>query len=139
MNILDNIKILKSLSDKDRENLCFFSQERFLKKWEVLFKEWDSANAMYLLSKWVIEVYKTINTKVIKLWEVNAEDILGEMALFWKKEKRSASAKAKEDSVVIVLLSFSIKEITKNNPELVEKIKNIIIKREKENKKILSF
>jgi CRP-like cAMP-binding protein len=94
---------------------------------------------MYLLSKGIIEVYKTIDKNEIKLWEVHAEWILWEMALFWKNEKRSASAKANKETVVIVFLSFSIKEIANKHPELVEKIKKIILEREAENKRTLDY
>jgi len=37
-----------------------------------------------------------------------------------------ASAKAVKDSILIVLLEFSIKELIQKHPELLEKIKNII-------------
>jgi hypothetical protein len=39
MSVLDNIKILNSLSKEDKENLKLFSQERYLEQGEVLFKE----------------------------------------------------------------------------------------------------
>jgi len=129
MSIFDWLKILESLSEKDRRNLEVFCQEKFLKSWEILFKEWDEANAMYFLTKWSIGVYKTVDWKRINLWVVNAEEILWEMALFWWKWKRMASAEVIDDARLITILSFSIKEITEKYPQLMEKFQNIIRER----------
>lgn len=126
MWMFDNTRILSDLSDNEKKNLEIFCQEKSVKAWEILFNEWDEANAMYLLQEWEIAVYKTINWKINLLWNILAEDILWEMAIFWERWKRMASAKAVKDSILIVLLDFSIKEITKKHPELLEKIKEII-------------
>jgi len=37
-----------------------------------------------------------------------------------------ASAKAIKDSILLVLLEFSIKELTQKHPEIMDKIKDII-------------
>jgi len=129
MSIFDWLQILESLSEKDRGNLEVFCQEKFLKSWEMLFKEWDEANAMYFLTKWSIGVYKTVDWNRINLWVVNAEEILWEMALFWWKWKRMASAEVIDDARLITILSFSIKEITTKYPQLMEKFQNIIRER----------
>ena len=126
MGLFDNTKILKDLTNSEKKNLEVFCQEKNVKAWEILFNEWDDANAMYLLQSWEIAVYKTTNWKTNLLWNILAEDILWEMALFWNRWKRMASAKAVKDSILIVLLEFSIKELTKKHPEIMDKIKNII-------------
>jgi hypothetical protein len=46
-----------------------------------------------------------------------------------------ASAIVKEDALLITILSFSIKELTSNSPQILEKIKNIIEIRNIQNKK----
>lgn len=124
--MFDNTKILKDLSENEKNNLEIFCQEKSLEAWDILFNEGDDANAMYILQEWEVAVYKTIDWKTNLLWNILAEDILWEMAIFWGKEKRMASAKAIKDSVLIVLLDFSIKELTSKHPEIMEKIKEII-------------
>jgi len=126
MGMFDTTKILQDLTDNEKNNLEIFCQEKNVKAWEILFNEWDEANAMYLLQSWEIAVYKTINWKTNLLWNILAEDILWEMALFWNRWKRMASAKAVKDSILIVLLEFSIKELAKKHPEIIDKIKSII-------------
>lgn len=126
MGMFDNSKIFEDLSLDEKNQLEIFCQEKSIKKWDILFKEWDEANAMYILQEWEIEVYKEKLWKNIFLWKIVAEDILWEMAIFWNRWKRMASAQAVKDSILIVLLEFSIKELIQKHPELLEKIKNII-------------
>lgn len=133
MSFLKWIEILNWLSKSEISNLEVFCQERFIKSWELLFSEWDEANSMYLLKTGKIEVFVNRYWEELVLWEIKAEDILWEMALFWEKGKRMASARAIEDSVLIVLLDFSIKELTNKNPEILEKIKKVIEQRNEEN------
>ena len=137
MSMLESIKILKDLNKEELENLEPLCQERFLKKWEILFNKWDDANSIYLLKSGEIEVYTEKDKEEIILWFVKAEDILWEMALFKENKKRMASAKAVKDTVVIILLEFALNEIISKHPEVAEKIKNIIKQREWENKIIL--
>ena len=122
------------MSDKDKKNLEIFCQEKTLKSWDILFKEWEDANAMYFLTKWSIQIYKTLEWKKINLWLVKSEEILWEMALFWWKWKRMATAQVIEDARLITILSFSIQEITDKYPELIDMIKWLIEERNMNNK-----
>ena len=136
MSFLDWVEMFSSLSLEEKEQLALFCQEKHILSWERLFKEWDEANAMYFLTDWKIEVYKNEWKEDIILWEIKAEEILWEMAVFWGEWKRMASAKAKEDTTLITILSFSIKEIALNHPDLMEKIEGIINDRKIKNKNI---
>ncbi len=139
MSILNWIELLKDLKKEELDSLEVFCQERFIPKWEKLFLEWDEANSIYFLSSWKIEVYTQKDNKELILWYIKAENILWEMALFWKKSKRMASARTIEDTVVIILLEFSIQQLTIKHPEILEKIKLIIQNRERENEKLLWY
>jgi CRP/FNR family cyclic AMP-dependent transcriptional regulator len=126
MSILDWVKLLSSLSEAEKENLALFCQEKQLLAWEVLFNEEEEASAMYILKEWNIEISRNSEWEKVVLWEVHAEEILWEMALFWDTNKRMATATALKESTLIVILSFSIKELTSKHPELMDKIKTII-------------
>ena len=132
MSFLDNIELLKILTKEERESLNDFCQERFIKKWEVLFNEGDEANAMYILKTGTIGIYKDFDGQNTLLWTLSAEDILWEMALF-KNGVRMAKAVAMEDTYIITILSFSIKALTKENPVIMQKIDKVIREREEEN------
>lgn len=136
MSLLFKLSTLESLSELEKKNLSLFCQEKILKKWDVLFNEWDDASAMYILENWRMEISKNIKWNDVVLWEIKPEEVLWEMALFWKTWIRMATAKALIDTTLLVILSFSIKELTYKHPELLEKIQWIIEKREIYNKKI---
>lgn len=134
MKILQGLELLKDLTQNEKSNLELFCQEKFLWKGEVLFREWDDANAMYILASGDMEVLKTLDNKDVKLWEVAAEEIIWEMAIFWKNNKRMATAIAKNDCVLITILEFSVKELTDKYPNLLQKIQDIIEERTVNNK-----
>ncbi|MDD3793396.1 MAG: cyclic nucleotide-binding domain-containing protein [Candidatus Gracilibacteria bacterium] len=134
MNILDGVKILDYLSQEDRENLSYFCQEKIMQKGEILFKEGDDADAMYILKKGSFEIKKSIEGQEIVLGKVVSEEILGEMALFGDTNKRMATAIALEYTEMVIILSFSIKDLSKKYPLLLSKIKDIINERIIDNK-----
>jgi len=137
MWIFDNTKLLKDLTDDDKNQLELFCQKRLAKAWEILFKEWDPANAMYLILSWEVEVYKNINWEEKVLGILKAEDILWEMAIFWIKWKRMASARVLRDANLVTMLDFSIKQLTQSHPHILEKIKEIIEIRNIQNKSLI--
>lgn len=129
MSLLNSVKILSELSQSELDYFSMFCQEKIIKTWETLFHEWDDANAMYILAKWEVEISNLINGERVKLWKVKAEEILWEMALFWWSSRRMATAVVVKGGVMITVLSFSIKELTQEHPELLKKIKTIIEER----------
>lgn len=138
MSVLKQVKLLSDLTDAELNYLWMFCQDKTLKEGETLFHEWDEANAMYILASWEIEISNLIQWERVRLWNVKAEEILWEMALFWKSSRRMATAIATRDSQLLIVLSFSIKEFTKKHPELLDKIKYIIEERTINNKIIES-
>ncbi len=135
-DLLKKMELLSSLSDSELDALSLFCQNKTVSKWETLFNEWDEAIAMYLLFSWEFLITKNIKGKDTKLWNVKAEEIIWEMALFWWDWKRMATATAVEDSELITILSFSINELSKKNPDLLKKIQDIINERIFYNKSI---
>ncbi|MCP4522770.1 MAG: cyclic nucleotide-binding domain-containing protein [Candidatus Gracilibacteria bacterium] len=133
MSLVDGLKIFEDLSIVEKSNLSLFCQVKEIKKGETLFHEGDEANAMYILADGKIEISKLTEGRRVKLGIVDAEDILGEMALFGGKSHRMATAIAQENSFLVVVLSFSIMELTYSHPQLLEKIKRIIEERANRN------
>lgn len=127
--MFEGIDLFSSLSKEELSTLEMFCQERVFSKWEILFNEWEEATAMYILKTWLLEVYN--NDKVI--WVITPWDFVWEMAIFSSDKRRTASVKAIEDSTVIVLLSFSITDLSNKHPEIMEKIKKVIKQRKLQN------
>lgn len=134
--MLESLKILSGLTQNERDSLSMFCQEKPLSIGEVLFKEWDEANALYILESGILKVEKTIEGSLKLLWHVTAEEIIGEMALFWEEETRMATATAIQECKLITILAFSVKEITSKHPDLLERIKDIIHIRNMKNQNI---
>ncbi|MFA5917265.1 MAG: cyclic nucleotide-binding domain-containing protein [Candidatus Gracilibacteria bacterium] len=135
-SILDTLDILKTLSQQEKDSLSIFCQERSVQKGDILFSEGDEGNAMYFLTTGKIDILKNINGENVKLGQVVAEEVLGEMALFSNtNNKRMATAIASEDSSLIVILDFSMNELKLKQPQVIEKIKQIIEYRNSQNTK----
>lgn len=72
------------------------------KKGETIFLEGDEANGVYIVDKGGVLIFKTMPDREIVLAERAAGEIFGEMALVDGKP-RSASARAKEDTMCYVI------------------------------------
>ena len=89
---------------------------RQIKKGEILFREGDPSDAMYVIKKGSIAITKAKGSSEIILAELKPGEMLGEMAFFDNKP-RSASAKANQDSEVITLPFSSLHAQFKTFPE----------------------
>ncbi|MCK9272829.1 cyclic nucleotide-binding domain-containing protein [Candidatus Gracilibacteria bacterium] len=141
--MFEGISIFDSLTSEELNNLSLFCQERFLKKGEILFKEGDDAVAMYILKNGKLKAYKERSDGEILLGFVEGSgDMVGEMAIFEAIEnnsnipkKRMASIKAEENSFLIVIMNYSILELSKKNSGIYGKIVKIIEERKEKNAK----
>lgn len=89
---------------------------RKLKKGEILFREGDAADAMYVIKAGRIGITKAKGSAEILLAELIAGEMLGEMGFFDQKP-RSAGAKALLDSEVIALPFKALHAQFKTFPE----------------------
>lgn len=77
-----------------------------LQKGEILFKEGDTPDSMYIIQKGRLSITKTKGKSQIILAELKQGDLLGEMA-FFDKSPRSASVQAAINGTEIIELPFS--------------------------------
>lgn len=129
--MFENIELFKWLSKDELSTLENFCQERKIKSWEILFEKWDESNSMYIVKSWKLQAY--IGEKI--LWNISPWEFVWEMSIFSEPKVRTASVKAIEETDIIILLSFSINQLSLIHPEIVEKIKDVIKERKKENSK----
>jgi CRP/FNR family cyclic AMP-dependent transcriptional regulator len=100
-------------------------QIKELKKGDILFREGDNSDAMYVIKKGRIAITKTKGSGEVELAELGPGEMLGEMAFFDNKP-RSAGARSKADSVVIALPFSSLYAQFKTFPEwLKAMVKNV--------------
>ncbi|MEQ1664606.1 MAG: Crp/Fnr family transcriptional regulator [Bdellovibrionales bacterium] len=101
------------------------NQLKDLKKGDILFREGDPSDAMYVIKKGRLSVTKSKGSGEIELAELGPGEMLGEMAFFDNKP-RSAGAKAKQDATIIVLPFSALYAQFKTFPEwLKAMVKNI--------------
>ena len=135
--MLEQIPIFSGLSNAEISKLELFCQERYIKSSEVLFGEWDDASALYIVKEWKLKVYKDRSDGEITLWFVEKGGIVWEMAIFEAMEnthkKRMASVKAAENTYLIVIMNYSIMDLSKKYTEIYEKILKIIKERREMN------
>lgn len=126
------IELFSSLNESELKTLELFCQDRFIEKWEILFEEWEEANSMYVVKSWLLEAYVWDEV----LWSINPWECVWEMAIFEWHNKRTASVRALEDTSMIVFVAFSIEDLAKKHPSILNSIKEVILKRRKQNHNI---
>lgn len=127
--MFEGLELFSSLSKAECDKLGLFCQTRFLKAGEVLFYEGDESTSMYVVKKWLLQAYT--NKKILgSIW---VGEMVGEMAIFNEPQYRMASVKALEDAELIVIISYSLEELIKRHPQIIEKIQEVIAKRRMEN------
>lgn len=87
-----------------------------LRKGDILFREGDPSDAMYVIKKGKISITKAKGNSEIVLAELMPGEMLGEMAFFDNKP-RSAGAKASTDADVIMLPFTALHAQFKTFPE----------------------
>lgn len=87
-----------------------------LKKGDILFREGDTSDAMYVIKTGTIDITKAKGSKDIVLATLKPGEMLGEMAFFDNKP-RSAGARAATDSEVIALPFTALHAQFKTFPE----------------------
>lgn len=129
---LSQVSLFSTLNDDEIRDIQDFCQQKTISAWEFLFREWDEPQALYILTSWKLSVQKwPQNSEIVIL---SAWSLIGEMAFFWDEKSRNASIIALEDSVLIVLLAFSLVQLFWKYPDLQEKMQTMIRLREEENK-----
>ena len=95
---------------------------------DFLMKEGEAGEEAYLIIKGSVQVFKESGGSKVLLSTLHEGDIVGEMALI-TNDKRSASVKAVEDTIVAVLTKQHLARNLKKLPAYIEKIVSTITRR----------
>ncbi|TAE33066.1 MAG: FHA domain-containing protein [Alphaproteobacteria bacterium] len=96
---------------------------------DVIFREGEKADFACIIHSGRIQILKSTAQGEVELAVLGAGDVLGEMALFERRETRSATARALDDVVVDVLSGDEMRELLDQVPPLVKPIINALISR----------
>ncbi len=89
---------------------------KFLKRDQILFKEGEPADCIYIVRRGEIQIFLTKDSHEVNLATVGEGSIVGEMAFFDKKP-RSASVKAAKDAEVTVITKDDFSKLMRQIPK----------------------
>ncbi|MBI1845760.1 MAG: cyclic nucleotide-binding domain-containing protein [Candidatus Rokubacteria bacterium] len=113
---LKSVRLFKEFADVDRAALAQRLRERSLRKGQVLMREGDAGDEMYLVVNGSLIVSKAVTGRVEQvLARFGRGDFTGEMSLF-DRAPRSATIQADADSVLLALDAKNLKTLTDTNP-----------------------
>ena len=130
MNYFEHVELFSALSETDQKSLSDFCQAQTLNAWDVLFRQWEDPQAMYIIASGKLLVQKELQwweTKDIAI--LGEGDLVGEIAFFWEPPTRNATVIAHEASTVIVIIKFGIEQMMAKYPDLYERVRLIIEQR----------
>jgi len=124
---LKGIPFFGELTWEELRHLAQDLEERDYKKGETLFKEGDVPGPLYVIQQGAVEITKKTPTghrQVIARKETG--HFFGELS-FFEKRRHSATAKALEDTRLVLLNKFTYDDLEKEKPLLVHKLLREII------------
>jgi len=115
---LRDVRIFQAFSDADREAVGRALRERTVKKGQVLLREGDPGEEMFVVRRGTVVVSKAVTGPMEQvLARMGPGDFFGEMSLF-DREPRSATIQAEPDAdvQVLVLDRASLETLIEANP-----------------------
>jgi CRP-like cAMP-binding protein len=115
---LRDVRLFQAFSDADRAALARALRERSLRKGQILLREGDQGDEMFLVRRGTIVVSKAVTGPVEQVVaRMGPGEFFGEMSLF-QQAPRSATiqADATTDVQLLVLDRVSLEAMTQSNP-----------------------
>lgn len=103
--------------------------ERTYKKGSILFFEGDPGDELFLIKSGKVRVYRAGVSKEVVLAYLLPGDYFGEMAVFQKKEVRSATVEAIADSTFYILKQDDFNELLAQHPSLCRQLLHLAMNR----------
>lgn len=118
-----SISLFDGMSVNETKLATLMAYSKELKTGELLFSEGDVSNEMYIVLEGKIELYldERFHNAEHVLIQSTKGDMFGEMGLF-REAKRSASARAKENTKLLILNQKVMKTLQKRYPEIAAKL-----------------
>ncbi|RKZ20683.1 hypothetical protein DRQ18_05845 [bacterium] len=124
-------------SKKRRRKMAEIGYEKKLAPGEVLFREGDPGDEMYLIKKGEIKITKRIGDQEKVLAVLKEGDFFGEMAIIDGSPRSASAIAATETELVIVDREAFLKQIREN--PFIEYVLETLIKRLRETDELLKY
>ena len=128
-DFLRSIDMFSGLSDALLEPIAKESESINLQRGDILFQEGDEPNDLYIVTVGRIAIgNKSFDGRESLVALMEPGDLFGEMPLF-RSDGRSAEARSLEDSSVVVIPYSPVKNLYKNNPDLLWRVVDMLVDR----------
>lgn len=122
--LLSKVDAFQGLNENDINDLAKLATTIKIEKGDILFKEEDSAHSLYIVYTGVISIIKGSR----ELAQISSGNMIGEMSLL-DSGSRSATAKAKENSILLEVSEKSFQNLLGNQNLTLLKILKVLSKR----------
>lgn len=126
--VLSQIDFFSELNDRNKDKLKRHVDLVKLDSQEVLLKEGDFPDYIYLVYSGRLAAYKTDNQEETIIGYIKHGETIGELAIVTDLP-RLASIKAIRKSILVRINSMTIKQIMTETPDLMQKMFNLITQR----------
>jgi CRP/FNR family transcriptional regulator len=116
LSFLRSVRLFRNVDDTDLATFAGSLRESPLRRGQVLFREGDHGDEMFLVRAGAIVISKGVTGRVEQvLARMGPGDFFGEMALF-DRSPRSATVQADTDVTLLILDRGSLARLTEDSP-----------------------
>ena len=120
--LLSSLEVFSALEGSELEQVARVAVPRSFDRGEVIFREGDSGEALYVIRSGSVSIRRDSNDgRTLALAELRAGSIFGELAAFGG-EVRSATAEALEPTALVVILGPDMQRVLRSDPDIALKM-----------------
>ncbi len=134
--LLEKLSLFKMLHKEDLELLARNIKIKTIEAQEAIVKEQEDGDSMYIVIEGLFEVWVTNADEEVKVGFISPGSFFGEKSLL-TGEKRSATIRAKRESVVGEISKEAMKELFEANQKVVDILSSALAQRELNNQSTL--
>jgi small-conductance mechanosensitive channel/CRP-like cAMP-binding protein len=126
--LLEQVELLKVLSDAQRSLLASRSVRRIYGGGERIVGQGDTSAEMFLIESGVVTILKEQDGREIQVARLGPGEVFGEMALV-TGEPRNATVRAASACELVVIDHAALREVLETAPELAGRISRVMAER----------
>jgi small-conductance mechanosensitive channel/CRP-like cAMP-binding protein len=135
--LLRNVDLFAPLTEQELAALASSMARRTWSAGDVVVREGESGDTMFVLSEGVLEAFTQSNGNRHTLAEIVPGQIIGEMSVL-TGDRRMASVIATTDAVAFEITKDNVQELLSSRPELAVEISKIVADRWTSNEEVLA-
>lgn len=131
--MLDTLEFFSSLTPQEIQEVARIAKRAEYRRGEIIFQQGEISRDLYAIETGLVEIStKSVLQETKVLAQLKNGDLFGEMALFDPHSVRSATARALQNTVLIVIPGTEFEKLLKEKPTISFKLLGTLSKRLKE-------